>query len=274
MKRNMIKTAAVTALVMALCLLLCTACGKPKVTGVKSLVAANVAAQAKAENYQVDGDVDMDITLDEEEVTELLQTELKLPVEMTLNAKIGQNTGHVTTEAGVNIMGQSVTLQNMELYMDMKNKAAYTKSGESGDWTKAEYQEEKVDFWKLAGGTAVVGKMVLENAVYTESDDHYSLTLPAEEAGGLIADLHLLDRVDLGLADIRDITVEDGDIIYNVDKDSLLVSSIQLKDVDVRGRGTYEEHSVDLKFPLNADFQFSRYNELDAAEYTVPEEIQ
>ena len=78
----------------------------------------------------------------------------------------------------------------------------------------------------------------------------------------------------VGIADVRDITVEGGQIIYNVDKETLLVSSIQLQDVDVRGTGVYEETSVDLKFPINADFQFSRYNELEEAEYAIPEEVK
>ena len=88
-----------------------------------------------------------------------------------------------------------------------------------------------------------------------------------------MADLNLLERVDLGIADVRDITVEGGQIIYNVDKKTRLVSSVELKDVDVRGKGVYKGVSADLLFPTNGTFRFSRYNELEDSEYAIPEEI-
>ena len=261
---------------LALCLLTVTACGHPKIVGVKSLVAANASAQSKVKNYHMDGTVNMDIALDSE-VLEDLPLDPKLPVNMTLAADAGTNTAHVTTEAGVSLFDQSVVLQTTEIYMDMENQVAYTKAGDSQEWEKVDdqkEQKEQLGLKELVGGIATVGKTVLENTTFEESDEFYTLTMPAEKAGNLITDLNLLDSVDVGIADIRDITVESGQIIYNVDKETLLVSSIQLKDVDVRGTGVYEDTSVDLKFPINADFQFSRYNELEEAEYAIPEEVK
>ena len=130
--------------------------------------------------------------------------------------------------------------------------------------------------WSLknpAGGLAVVGKTVLENATFKETEEYYSLIIPAEKAGDLVADLHLLDRVDLGIADVHDITVEGGQIVYNVDKTTRLVSSVELKNVDVRGKGVYKGVSADLLAPTNGTFRFSRYNELEESEYAIPEEI-
>ena len=258
---------------LALCLLTVTACGHPKIVGVKSLVAANASAQSKVKNYHMDGTVNMDIALDSE-VLEDLPLDPKLPVNMTLAADAGTNTAHVTTEAGVSLFDQSVVLQTTEIYMDMENQVAYTKAGDSQEWEKVDDQKEQLGLKELVSGIAVVGKTVLENTAFEESDEFYTLTMPAEKAGDLITDLNLLDSVDVGIADVRDITVEGGQIIYNVDKETLLVSSIQLKDVDVRGTGVYEDTSVDLKFPINADFQFSRYNELEEAEYAIPEEVK
>ena len=261
---------------LVLCLLTVTACGHPKIVGVKSLVAANASAQSKVKNYHMDGTVNMDIALDSE-VLEDLPLDPKLPVNMTLAADAGTNTAHVTTEAGVSLFDQSVVLQTTEIYMDMENQVAYTKAGDSQEWEKVDdqkEQKEQLGLKELVGGIAVVGKTVLENTAFEESDEFYTLTMPAEKAGDLITDLNLIDSVDVGIADVRDITVEGGQIIYNVDKETLLVSSIQLKDVDVRGTGVYEETSVDLKFPINADFQFSRYNELEEAEYAIPEEVK
>ena len=261
---------------LALCLLTVTACGHPKIVGVKSLVAANASAQSKVKNYHMDGTVNMDIALDSE-VLEDLPLDPKLPVNMTLAADAGTNTAHVTTEAGVSLFDQSVVLQTTEIYMDMENQVAYTKAGDSQEWEKVDdqkEQKEQLGLKELVGGIAIVGKTVLENTTFEESDEFYTLTMPAEKAGNLITDLNLLDSVDVGIADVRDITVEGGQIIYNVDKETLLVSSIQLQDVDVRGTGVYEETSVDLKFPINADFQFSRYNELEEAEYAIPEEVK
>ena len=271
----MSKRSLIITITLAMCLMLLTACGHPKIVGVKSLVAANISAQSKVENYHMDGTVNMDIALDSEELAGLLDSvDLKLPVEMTIDANAGKDTAHVNTEAGIRAFGKSVILQTVELYLDMENKTAYAKAGESAEWKKADYQDRQMNFKDLASGLAMVGKTVLENAAFEESDDFYTLTMPAEKAGELIADMHLLDQVDLGIADVRDITVEGGQLIYNVDKETLLVSTIKLKDVDVRGKGIYEGISVDLKFPINVSLQFSRYNELKEAEYAILEEVK
>ena len=272
----MMKKSMLIMTLLVLCLLTVTACGHPKIVGVKSLVAANASAQSKVKNYHMDGTVNMDIALDSE-VLEDLPLDPKLPVNMTLAADAGTNTAHVTTEAGVSLFDQSVVLHTAEIYMDMENQVAYTKAGDSQEWEKVDdqkEQKEQLGLKELVSGIAVVGKTVLENTAFEESDEFYTLTMPAEKAGDLIADLNLLDSVDVGIADVQDITVEGGQIIYNVDKETLLVSSIQLKDVDVRGTGVYEDTAVDLKFPINADFQFSRYNELEEAEYAIPEEVK
>ncbi len=251
-----------------------TAVMKPKVTGVKSLAAANIKAQSKVKSYHMDGDVDMDISLDNEEYQSIMEKlNLKIPVKMTLSADAGSETAHVITDASVIILGESIPLQTSESYLDMKNRAVYTKTGDPPKWKKSGKQAEQLGFRELVGGIAIIGKTVLENATYNETDEFYTLTIPAEKTGDLIKDLHLLDRVDLGIADIRDITVEDGEILYNVDKTTLLVSSVELKDVDCRGKGTYENNSVDLKFLINGSFLFSRYNKLEESEYTIPAEV-
>jgi len=128
-------------------------------------------------------------------------------------------------------------------------------------------------FRELVGGIAIAGKTVLENASYNETEEFYTLTMPAEKTGDIVKDLHLLDRIDIGIADLRDITVEGGRIVYNVDKTTLLVSSVELKDVDCRGKGTYEDTSVDLRFSVNGAFLFSRYDELEESEYMIPVEV-
>ena len=247
---------------------------KPKVTGVKSLAAANLKAQSKVKSYHMDGDVDMDISLDNEEYQSIMEKlNLKIPVKMTLSADAGSDTAHVITDASVIILGESIPLQTSESYLDMKNRAVYLKTGDPPQWKKSGKQAEQLGFRELVGGIAIIGKTVLENAAYNETEEFYTLTIPAEKAGDLIKDLHLLDRVDLGIADIRDITVEGGEILYNVDKTTLLVSSVELKEVDCRGKGTYENKSVDLKFLINGSFLFSRYNELEESEYTIPAEV-
>ena len=269
-------------LTLALTLPLLTGCGKPKVVGVKSLAAANISAQSKVKNYHMDGTADMDISLDPEQIAQesedlaglLDAVDLKLPVEMTMAADSGTDTAHVTTEAGVRLFGKSVDLQTAEFYIDMKNQAAHAKSGDSAEWKKTDYQDHQLNLKQMAGGLAIIGKTVLENAAFEETDEAYTLTMPAEKAGDLIADMHLLDCVDVGIADVRDIAVEGGQIIYNVDKTTLLVSSIELKDVDIRGKGVYKGASVDLRFPANATFTFSRYNELEESEYAIPAEVR
>ena len=192
---------------------------------------------------------------------------------MTLSADAGSETAHVITDASVIILGESIPLQTSESYLDMKNRAVYSKTGDPPKWKKSGKQAEQLGFRELVGGIAIIGKTVLENAAYNETEEFYTLTIPAEKAGDLIKDLHLLDRVDLGIADIRDITVEGGEILYNVDKTTLLVSSVELKEVDCRGKGTYENKSVDLKFLISGSFLFSRYNELEESEYTIPAEV-
>lgn len=247
---------------------------RPKVTGVKSLAAANIKAQSKVKSYHMDGEVNMDIALDyNEELSILAMLDLKLPVKMTLSSDAGRETAHVTTDASVTLFGETVPLQASELYLDMKSRAVYTRTGEPPQWKKSGGRAEQMGFRDLVGGIALAGKTVLENAVYSENDEFYTLTMPAEKTSDLIKELHLLDRVDLGIADVRDITVEGGQIIYNVDRTTLLVSSVELKDVECRGKGTYEDASVDLNFLINGSFVFSRYNELEEPEYAIPPEV-
>ena len=275
-KKLIIAIIAIACLVIG-GLIFVVACDGPRVTGVKSLVAANLKAQSKVDNYHMDGTVKMDITLDPEQ-SDLLEdilehVDIELPVKMTVGTDAGSESAHITTDATVKLFGKSVPVQTAEVYLDIKNTVVYTKTGDSTEWKQTGDEETQLEFKDLAGGLAVVGKTVLDNATFKETEEYYSLIIPAEKAGDLVADLHLLERVDLGIADVRDITVEGGQIIYNVDKTTRLVSSVELKNVDVRGKGVYKGVSADLLFPTNGIFRFSRYNELEDSEYAIPEEI-
>lgn len=272
MKKILIIILCIVCLI--LCLVAFVMCAGMRVTGVKSLAAANIKAQSQVDNYHMDGTVDMEISLDSEELQDLLgPLDPKLPVKMTLDADAGTESAHVIADASTRILGESVTLQTTEWYMDFLNQVAYTKAGESTEWKKKIRQGEEMEFDDLAGGIATFGRTVLENATFEKSDKYYTLTLPAEKAGELVEELDLLERVDLGIADVQDIVVKSGQIKYNVDKKTRLVSSLELQDVDVRGKGTYKDVSVDLKFPINATFEFSRYNELKESEYAIPAEV-
>lgn len=260
---------------LTLCVIVFTSLMKPKITGVKSLAAANIKAQSKVKNYHMDGDVNMDITLDYKELQSIEgKLNLKLPVKMTLSTDAGGETAHVITDARITLFGANVTVKTSELYLDMKNKTVYSRTGEPPQWKKSGNYADQMGFKELVGGIAIAGKTVLENASFNETDEFYILTMPAEKTGDLIKDLHLLDRVDLGIADVSDITVEGGQIIYNVDKTTFLVSSAELKEVGCRGKGTYEGVSLNLKFSINGAFKFSRYNELEEPEYTIPPEVR
>lgn len=273
-KRRLLVIAILAIACLALSLFVFTNVMRPKITGVKSLVAANIKAQSKVKNYHMDGDVNMDITLDYEDLPPILDVlDLKLPVNMTLSADVGRDSAHVITDAKVTIFGEAVPVQTSELYLDMKNLAVYSRTGEPPQWKKSGNYADQMGFKELVGGIAVAGKTVMENAAFNETEEYYTLTMPAEKTGDLIKDLHLLDRVDLGIADVNDITVEGGEIVYNVDKTTFLVSSVELKDVDCRGKGTYADVSVDLKFTINGAFLFSRYNKLEKPDYAIPEEV-
>ena len=274
MKRRILIVTILLIACLALCLILFKTVVRPKITGVKSLAAANIRAQSKVKNYHMDGDVNMDITFDYDELESIQGAlDLKLPVIMTLSTDAGGETAHVITDAGIIILGETVPVSTSELYVDMKNRTVYSKTGEPPQWKKTGDYADQMGFRELAGGIAAAGKTILENASYNETDEFYTLTMPAEKTGDLIEDLHLLDRVDLGIADVSDITVEGGQIIYNVDKTTLLVSSVELKDVDCRGKGTYKGMSANLKFMINGTFLFSRYDELEESEYTIPAEV-
>ena len=275
-KKLIIAIIAIACLVIG-GLIFAVACDGPRVTGVKSLVAANLKAQSKVDNYHMDGTVKMDITLDPEQ-SDLLEdilehVDIELPVKMTVGTDAGSESAHITTDATVKLFEKTVPVQTAEVYLDIKNTVAYTKTGDSTEWKQTGDEETQLEFKDLAGGLAVVGKTVLDNATFKETEEYYSLIIPAEKAGDLVADLNLLERVELGIADVRDITVEGGQIIYNVDKKTRLVSSVELKNVDVRGKGVYKGVSADLLFPTNGTFRFSRYNELEDSEYAIPGEI-
>ena len=274
-KKRILIITVVTIACLAICLIAFAAVRGSKVTGVSTLVEANVKAQSKVKSYHMDGDVNMYISLDYDALESLQdKLDLRLPVKMTLSTDAGAETAHVITDASISILGKTVPVQKSELYLDTKNLAVYSRTGESTQWKRSENYADQIGVKELVGGIAIAGKTVLENASFNETDDFYTLTMPAEKTGNLIQSLHFLDRVDLGIADVKDITVEGGQIIYNVDKSTLLVSSVELKDVNCHGKGTYNEASLDLKFLINGTFKFSRYDELEESEYAIPPEVE
>lgn len=274
-KRKKLIIAIVLAACLALCVIAALLFMRPGITGVESLIKANVKAQSKVKSYHVDGKVNMDIALDYEDLQFIMGfLDLKLAVEMDMSADAGTETAHVVTDAGVTIFGETVAAQTAELYLDMKDLAVYSRTGDSRQWKKSGDHADQFGFKELAGGLVIAEKTIIDNAEFNETDEYYTLTLPAEKAGELVTGLHLLDRIDLGFADVRDITVESGQIVYYVDKKTLLVSSVEFNDVDCRGKGDYQGFSVDLKFTVNGEFTFSRYNELEESEFAIPAEVK
>lgn len=272
-KKTLIITIIALACMIMVCAIVVVACGGPKVTGVRSLAATNVKAHSDVESYHMNGKVNMKVSLDSGKLKNLLgPVDPKLPVKMTIVTDGGPESAHITTDAEIKVFGESVPVQTAEVYLDVKNRMAYTRTGKSRKWKKA-VDEDQIGTRELAGGLAMVGKTVLENGTYKETEKFYTLTIPAEKAAELVANLHLLDRVDLGIADVRDITVEGGLVIYRVDKETNLLHSIELKDVAVRGTGTYEGMTVKLKSPVNGVFRFSQYNEVEESKYTIPEDV-
>lgn len=101
-KKLIIAIIAIACLVIG-GLIFVVACDGPRVTGVKSLVAANLKAQSKVDNYHMDGKVNMDITLDPEQ-SDLLEdilehVDIELPVKMTMGTDAGSESAHITTDA-------------------------------------------------------------------------------------------------------------------------------------------------------------------------------
>jgi|GEM_PF-5986366 len=273
-KRKTLIIAIVLIACLAIGLILAAIFTRPGITDVKSLVNANIKAQSQVKSYHMDGKVDMDITLDYQEYQTIINIwDPKLMAQMDLSVDSGGETAHVFTNAGVSIFGETVTEKTAELYLDVGNMAVYSKTGDPPQWKKTGDYADQIGTLELAGGLAIAEKAVLENAEFSETDEFYTLTMPAEKAGDLINELHLLERVDLEIADLSDIAIEGGQIIYNVDKTTLLVSSVELKDVDCRGKGTYGGFSVNLLFTVNGTFSFSRYDELEESEYAIPAEV-
>lgn len=61
----------------------------------------------------------------------------------------------------------------------MKNLTAYSKAGEPPQWKKSGNHADQMGFKELVGGITIAGKTVLENATFNETDEFYTLTMPA-----------------------------------------------------------------------------------------------
>ncbi len=257
-------------LALALLLALLTACGGANITDAKSLAAANIKAQAAVENHHMDMNMDMTMAIDTERLKEAFGTSsLEMPVLMNVAVDSGRYTAHANTNMNVTIMEQE-TKQQAELYLDMKNGITYAKADGVDAWKRA---EETLDMSAMLNSLGRLEDSLLENAIYSESSDAYTLTLSADPMDEVIKDMDLLGSLRSAGLDVETLTVDGGQMVYTIDKNSLLITSIAMKDIDVTASGVLGGTSVDMSIPLDAEVTFSKYGELMPEDYEIPDDV-
>ena len=247
-----------------------TSCGGPSITDAKSLVAANKAAQEAVKNFHMDGDLDMEMKMKMEELQALLGTaELSMPMKMEMSMDMSKETAHGTTKTDVTTLGQTQSV-DAEMYCDIKEGIVYTKTDASNTWVKSNQEINTADMVESLAGA---GDELLEKAEFSSDDDSYKLTLSAEVLGESINDLGLMNDIGSAGMEIKDLNMSEGTIVYTFDKETVLMKKVEMDDVKVTANGTMDGTSLDMDIDMDAEYEFSKYDELDPKDYEIPEDV-
>ena len=247
-------------------------CGgsKAQITDAVSLAEANQAAQQAAKNYHMDMDMDMEATIKMDGLKDVMGTDsLTMPMSITMSMDSGKETAHATSNTKMTMLGQSID-QNAEQYIDIKNGVTYTKAEGTNQWTKTESDASMSD---MMDSMSKMSKDMLSKAEFAETEDSYTLTLDAEVMGDMIKELGLFDSISSADMELEEFSIDSGQIVYTFDKESALLTKSEIKELDVKAKGTEQGISADMQIPVSATMEYSHYGELDPKDYEIPSDV-
>lgn len=273
MKKKLTMLAAALALIIGMAGLV-AGCGggssEPQITDAASLAAANQEAQSTVESYHMDMDMNMDMTLRMDGIQEVMGTDsLTMPMTMTMSMDSGKQTAHATSNTKMELMGQSLD-QNAEMYIDIENAVTFSKAEGTEQWIKSQTDSSMSD---MMNSMADMSAEMLSQADFAETDSGYTLTLDAAVMGEAIKETNLFDSYSSAGMEFQEFNIDGGELIYTFDKDSVLVTKIEMKAVNVKARGDMQGTVVDMQVPITTTLDYSQYGEIDPEVYKIPEEV-
>lgn len=256
---------------LALVIGLLAACGGITINDAKSLAAANKEAQSKVENFHADSDIDINMSLGMEGLESLFGSgTMTVPMKMNISLDSGRESAHGNMSTDISFMGQSEKT-TAEIYCDLKNGKAYVKAEGSDEW---EESEQSNDYAAMLNSISELSDDILENCEFKEEDNAYTLTMNAEVLGETIDDLGLLnDAQAAGEVDLSDLDIKSGQIVYSFDKETVLISKIDMDNIKIKASGSMEGTEYDLDMDMKGSYSFSKYGELKPADFEIPAEV-
>ena len=194
---------------------------------------------------------------------------LTMPMSITMSMDSGKETAHATSNTKMTMLGQSID-QNAEQYIDIKNGVTYTKAEGTNQWTKTESDASMSD---MMDSMSKMSKDMLSKAEFAETEDSYTLTLDAEVMGDMIKELGLFDSISSADMELEEFSIDSGQIVYTFDKESALLTKSEIKELDVKAKGTEQGISADMQIPVSATMEYSHYGELDPKDYEIPSDV-
>ena len=269
-KWTLMGAALVLAIGMTGMLSACGGGGEAQITDAASLAAANQSAQAAAESYHMDMDMNMELTLKMDGLQEVMDTEsLTMPMTMKMSMDAGKETAHADSNTSMSLMGQSMD-QDAEMYIDMANGVTYTKAKGSDGWEKTETDSSMSD---MMNSVAEMSADLLAKAEYAETDSGYTLTLDAAEMGEALKETNLFGSYSEAGMEFKEFNINGGEIVYTFDKESALITKIEMKAVDVKAKGDMQGTAIDMQVPITTTIEYSQYGEIEPAAYEIPADV-
>ena len=252
-----------------LCIGMLTACGSG-IDDAKSLSDASKKAQESVESFHLDSEVDMDMTFHfSGPGIDASNSKVEMPVEISMDIDSGKETAHGNTNVKMSMMGQSMD-QDSEVYLDLVDKVVYTKAAGSDTWAKTSSESNMTDVVNCADA---LSDSVLEKAEFQEDDDEYVLTVAAKDMGDAINDLGFTNDMNTNGLEVQDLNITNGTVTYKFFKDTQLLKSMEMDDVTIDASGVVQGQHVNITIGMDADYDFSKYNEVDASAYEIPAEV-
>lgn len=257
-----------------LCCAALTSCGGTAAgdapTDAPTLIEKHNEAQGAVKSLHMDATTNMTMSMDTASMSSVLGTsELTMPFTIEMALDSGRETAHGTTKTTISFMGQSQK-QNAEAYYDMKNAVSYVKAEGSSSWSKS---ESDVNISSMLDSTAGLSEESLKKAEFSEEEDAYVLTLNAKDMGDVINELNSMDDLSSQGVELTDCTIKSGTAVYTFDKSTCLLRSVKLTAVDMTATGSVQGVDFEMGISMDADFAFSKYDELSPSDYEIPESV-
>lgn len=254
---------------IVLCIGMFTACGSG-INDAQSLNEASKTAQEAVKNFHMDSTVEMKVGYDLGDGSASSSGAFEMPMKMKTTLDSSKETAHGRTDVEMTFMGQGAS-QGAEVYCDMTNNCVYTKADGTTQWIAS---NQDADMAKIATSASEMSDAVLKKAEFKEEDDEYVLTVAAKDMGDVINETGLAGSMGSGGVNFSDLAIDGGTITYKYFKDSQLLKSMEMDDVSLKATAAVQGQNVKMNVKMDADYKFSKYDEVDASAYEIPDEVK